>query len=368
MRIAFFGLNTAFNYSQIGGVESFIRRLSAELIKNNVEVDYILYNENIDTVLTPLKGLTLRYFKTFDRALKATMSGYDHVITIYLSPRDRLQYIFFRKKYNKSTFFHFIYFSWPDLLIKRSLYFTEAMFFPYNGKLFCISKRQFEYVRRWANNVVYLLPPVPDNYFLKLEEKPINEKIRITFLGRVDPGKGINEVIEIFKTLKGNDKFDCSIYGIHIPEHKESFKIHNFLKNQDEIKYIEVERKKYSPEVEEMVRDVLKNTDILILPYKKLSSTIDTPLTLLEAMASLCVVITKPFGNIPDIYGKSKFIIPSENFVNNTLNLLNSITYDDLIEERKRIYEQNNILDFKTSSIVKKFLEAINGDYFPNSH
>jgi hypothetical protein len=38
---------------------------------------------------------------------------------------------------------------------------------------------------------------VPESYFLKPEEKPDKEKIRLTFLGRIDPGKGINEVIEI---------------------------------------------------------------------------------------------------------------------------------------------------------------------------
>ncbi|MEO0230922.1 MAG: glycosyltransferase [candidate division WOR-3 bacterium] len=359
MKIAFFGLKQAFDYFQIGGTESFIRRLSLKLLHNEMSVDYILYGNNENNEFNSSR-INLRYFKTFEDSLNFINSKeYNHIITIYLLRKDRIKFALFRRKRSNLIKFHFIYFSWPDSWLKKKLYFQEAKFFPYNGKLFCISKRQYEYVKRWANNVVYLLPPVPDNYFLKLEEKPINEKIRITFLGRVDPGKGIDEVIEIFKTLKGNDKFDCSIYGIHIPEHKESFKIHNFLKNQDEIKYIEVERKKYSPEVEEMVRNVLKNTDILILPYKKLSSTIDTPLTLLEAMASLCVVITKPFGNIPDIYGKSKFIIPSENFVNNTLNLLNSITYKDLIEERKRIYERNNILNFKASSVAKKFIEAL---------
>ncbi len=359
MNIAFFGLKQAFDYFQIGGTESFIRRLSLKLFHNGMSVDYILYGNNENNEINSL-GINLKYFKTFEDSLNFINSKeYNHIITIYLLAKDRIKFALFRKKKSNLINFHFIYFSWPDSWVKRRLYFQEAKFCPYNGKLFCISKRQYENVKRWANNAVYLPPPVPDNYFLKLEEKPINEKIRITFLGRVDPGKGINEVIEIFKTLKGNDKFDCSIYGIHIPEHKESFKIHNFLKNQDEIKYIEIERKKYSPEVEEMVRDVLKNTDILILPYKKLSSTIDTPLTLLEAMASLCVVITKPFGNIPDIYGKSKFIVPSENFVNNTLNLLNSITYKDLIEERKRIYERNNILNFKASSVAKKFIEAL---------
>ena len=359
MQVVFVGFKSAFDYFRIGGCESFIRRLSAELIKKNIKVDYVLYGDKENKELK-YGGISLNYFISFGNALKfIEKKEYQHIITIYLLPMNRIRYALFRKNKDFSTRFHFIYFSWPDSLIKRKLYFSEAMFFPYNGKLFCISKRQYEYISKWAKNAVYLLPPVPENYFLHPNEKPINEKIKIIFLGRIDPGKGINEVIEIFNALKSNNKFECSIYGIHNPEHKEALKIHNWLKKHKEIKYIEVERQKYLPEIEEMIRNVLKNTDILILPYKRLSSTIDTPLTLLEAMASLCVVITKPFGNIPDIYGKSKFLISPENFVQDAIKLLNNISQENLVEERYRIYEQNKKLNFSTSSIGEKFINAI---------
>ena len=110
--------------------------------------------------------------------------------------------------------------------------------------------------------MVYLLPPVPEEYFLKPEEKPVNKKIKITFLGRIDPGKGIGEVIEIFKALKNDSRFECSIYGMHIPEHKESVEIHNWLKRQKDIRYIEIDRQKYSPAVEEFVKNVLKENGV----------------------------------------------------------------------------------------------------------
>jgi len=358
-RIAFFGLKKSFDYFQIGGTESFLRRISAELIKNDIKVDYILYGDTENRKLE-YAGIRLNYFISFDDALKAVeKKRYEHIITIYLLPEDRIKYALFRKNKGNLVWFHFIYFSWPDSLIKRKLYFAEARLFPYNGKLFCISKRQYNYVSRWSKNAVYLLPPVPKEYFLKPEEKPINEKIKITFLGRIDPGKGINEVIKIFKALKDDNRFECSIYGIHIPEHKESVQVHNWLKSQNDIKYIEVDRQRYSPDVDKMVRNVLKETDILILPYQKLSSTIDTPLTLLEAMASLCVVITKPFGNIPDIYGESQFIISRENFMKDTIDILKGISYEDILKERERIYSRNNNLNFESSNVAKRFLHAI---------
>jgi glycosyltransferase involved in cell wall biosynthesis len=359
MNLAFLGLKQAFDFSQIGGTESFTRRLSTELIKNNAKVDYILYGGRENNKFESA-GISLNYFASFNDALKAVeKNAYDHIITIYLLPKDRIKYALFRENKNKLIRFHFIYFGWPDSLLKRKLYFSEARFFPYNGKLFCISKRQYEYASQWSKNAVYLLPPVPESYFLRPDKKPTNEKIKVTFLGRIDPGKGINEVIEIFKALKGNGRFECSIYGIHIPEHKESLFIHIWLRSQEEIKYIEVERQKYSPAVDTFVSTTLKKTDVFIQPYQRLSSTIDTPLLLLESMASLCAVLTKPFGNIPDIYGKSIFLIQPKNFARDTIKLLKDISIDDLVKERERIYERNNTLNFKPAELAKKFIDAL---------
>jgi glycosyltransferase involved in cell wall biosynthesis len=361
MGIAFFGLKQAFDYFQIGGTESFVRRLSINFLKKGIEVDYILYGASVPRELNHA-GINLKYIKSFEDALSFLKKAkYEHIITIYLLPKDRLRYAFFRKIKGKSCSFHFVYFGWPDSSIKRKLCFAEARLFPYNGRLFCISKRQYQYVSNWARNAVYILPPVPESYFLKPEGKPVNEKIKVSFLGRIDPGKGINEVTEIFDGLIKNDRFECSIYGIHIPEDKESFEIHNRLKKQKEIKYIEVDRQKYSSAVEDFVRNILKETDIFIHPYQKLSSTIDTPLLLLEAMASLCAVIMKPFGNIPDIYGKSRFLVSPKRFVQDAIKLLHSVSNDDLVKERKRVYAQNKNLNFIGDAVAKRFINAING-------
>ncbi len=357
-KIAFIGTIQGLNYFQIGGTESFARRIAIEIVKNGSEVDYILYGAEENKEVALDSGITLRYFKTFTDVLSSINKEYEHIITMYLLPKDRLKYAFFRRKHNEIRF-HFIYFSWPDSPVKRKLYFAEARLFPYNGKLFCISKRQYNYVKKWTDRCVYLLPPVPKRYFLSPNEKNIGERIKVAFLGRIDPSKGICEVIEIFKALKDDNRFNLSIYGIHIPEHKESFKIHKWLKNQKDIKYIEVDRDKYSLAVDDFVRAVLRKTDVFIQPYQRLSSSIDTPLLLLEAMASLCAVITKPFGNIPDIYGKSNFLVSPNNFVQDTIRLLSNISSDNLVKERERLYKRNGSLNFRTDLTVERIINEI---------
>jgi len=362
MKVAFLGLKDAFDYFQIGGVESFTRRIIFQMTtRYGINVDYILYGAQEEKTVEINSKLKLRYFSKFEYALNVIKTDYTHVITMYLLPRDRLKYAYFRQKNKDDLLFHRILFSWSDNPVWKGFVLTEAKMLPYNGCLFCISKRQYNYVKKWIDNVVYILPPVPKEFFIKPEEKPNNKKIKLTFLGRIDPGKGILDVIKLFMELKENSRFQSTIYGIYLQNNKKSVAIRNWLKNQRDIKYIELDRKNHCQQVDEMVKNVLKETDILILPYGTLSSTIDTPVTLLEAMASLCAVITKPFGNIPDIYGKTEFFVPKKNFLPYTMNLLDNLTTEKLRKERERIYKQNQKLNFGTEAVVKKLLATLNG-------
>ncbi len=359
MRIAFWGWKNSFDYFQIGGTESFVRRLTSKLNDNEVKVDYIMYDAENRKDVVINDRLKLKYFVKFEDALENLKSCYDHVITIYLFPLDRLKFAHFRKKHNRNIKFHFVYTGWPDSSIKRWLMFLEAKLFPYNGKLFCISKRQYQYLKQSSKNVMYLMPPVPEEFFIEPKNKPINEKAIITFMGRIDPGKGIEDVIEAFGRLSTDGRYECSIYGIHLSGNKKSFDIHNRLKAQNIIKYVEVDRLAYSQNIEDMVRDVLHKTDIFVQPYKRLSSTIDTPLLILEAMANLCVVVTKAFGNIPEIYGQSSFFVRENNFAEQFIKIVNDLSIDDIVTERQRVYDQARSLGFGADRAVKLFLEAL---------
>lgn len=361
MKIAFLGLNGTFDYYQIGGTDSFIRRLIDGLLclNKDLEISCIYYNSSELSKIRHGPRFTSKYFPTFKEALHhISTSRYFHVITVYLLPKDRLNFAGFRKDMSSVTF-HNIVFFYPDSIIKRFLKFSEHYLFPYNGKTFCVSRRQFRYLKRITKNVVYLPPPVPEDYFLSLHEKPENEKIKITFLGRIDHRKGIEEVIHLFDEMNDDPLFECAIYGIVIPQDKNVLDIHNRLRSQFKIKFIELNRGAYSPEVDCMVKSVLKASDIFIQPYKTLDSTVDTPLLLLEAMASLCAVITTPLGNITEIYGRSDFVIDKNNFLSNAVKLLKGISVNSLKRERKRIYDLNMALRVRQEQVSGKFLDAL---------
>ena len=166
-------------------------------------------------------------------------------------------------------------------------------------------------VAGWSARGALLLPPVPESFFLAPEDKPRHEELRVNYIGRTEPGKGIEAVLALFTLLKNRPEVQVAIYGYHHPNSTPSVQVHEELSRQTDIPYFYTPYAGYTPEVDENMGRRLRDTDILVLPYQRISSTMDTPLLLTEGMASLCAVATRPLGDIPSIYGSGPFIINS---------------------------------------------------------
>lgn len=226
-----------------------------------------------------------------------------------------------------------------------------------NGMSFAISPRTLNLSKKWGYKSRLLLPPVPEEYYVDITKKEISGKPKLTFIGRLDVKKGVLETIEIFNQLSRDNTVDLNFYGIYWKNDPTATKIHQNLLKQNKFRYFPLDFEKYSPEADRMVRNALKETDIFIQPYRKLSSSIDMPLLILEAMASLCAVITKPYGDIPKVYGQSKCLI-NGNIIYESLKLISSAE-EWLHDERERIYRQNKELSFDTPSVTKIFLNSL---------
>lgn len=355
MKIAFFGLHGSFDYDKIGGTNSLVRRISDELVLNyNINVDYVLYGQDLKN--KNHGSINSIYCGNIDEAFEI-LRDYDHIITMYINPKDAVKYRNNRLN-NKKSYFHVIYTDWPESFIKRQAFFASSKFINYNGIFFAISSRILNLADKWGFESALLLPPVPQDYFVNLEDKLVSDKTRVSFIGRIDVGKGVLETLDIFNALKNDKNIELNFYGIHWENDPVAVKIHQELSKQNDFNYISLDFHKFTNDTDEMVKNVLKETDIFIQPYRKLSSSIDTPLLILEAMASLCAVITKPYGNIPEIYGKSKLLLDDDNIVEDALELIRSAS-KWLPEERKRIYLQNESLSFDNHSITQIFMDSL---------
>lgn len=358
MRIVFFSQKRFCDYFQIGGFESLIRRLALYLSEKDNSVEYILYGDEEKKEINVSQNIKLKYLPNFEDAISEIKSqNYAHILPVKLKINDRLKYIQFikRKSDIRSHYFALIY---PNIF-KRNLMAIEGNLFTKNGKIFCLSPRIYELFKRYSKKAFFIYPPVPKEYFLSVEKKPKNEVIKITYLGNLTSDKYIEEVIELFTILNKSNKFETSIYGTFDPLNSASLNIHKKLMSQKKIRYIHIDREKYSPEVEGLVRTILSESDILVQPYRTLINTLDTPLLLLEAMASLCVVLTTNIGNIKDIYGESPFILSRDNFLEDAKILFQKIDYEMILAERERIFKMNQLLQFDLDFVGKKFMEAL---------
>ncbi|MFZ2197716.1 MAG: glycosyltransferase [Thermodesulfovibrionales bacterium] len=363
MKITFFGAHKSFDYRQVGGMDSLARRLGGELACMGFDVSFVHFDCPFESSETTPEGIRLRYFTGFKDSLKYLSGGTQHVITIYVPPRHRPAWMFYRKLRGGRTRFHMYYSCWPELWLKRNLGFMEARLCPYNGTLFAASPRILKHISGWAKRTSLLLPPVPKAYFVAPGEKKGSDRLRVTFMGRIDPKKGTGEVLALFKYLavKAPD-IKTLVSGYYWEKDHESVKLHEELSRQKDISYAPVEFEGYSLEVEETARRLLRETDILFLPYDRLSSTVDTPLLLLEGMAHLCIVVTRPLGSMPDVYGTSEFMLDSLIDHEACLGLFRQAG-TSLIKERKRLAAKCSAIGFKSDAAAKTLLSSIGDKY-----
>ena len=354
--IVFFGIVESFDFWQIGGMESYLRRLAFELTKAGKDVHFVQYGSDSVAAEQAFPGITLYRYRFLDDALEHIAQRASIVLVSALYRKDRLKFIKFRKANQDRITFYFVASYWGKSWIRRKCYFLESFIYPNNGGVLCMSPRLLKASGRKRIKAELLLPPVPEDYFVKPEDKSLKNKIIVTYMGRPVPSKGANEAVKVFTQLQDESNIRTQICGYTFKNDRESSFIHKFLVAQNEIKYICEDHNRWSGSIDKKLIRRLKETDILLLPYRSLRTTIDVPLLLLEGMAANCCIITKPIGDIPEIYGESSFTLPVKDFAPNAVALIKQAQQNPQIlkKERYRIASQVMKLSFDTKSISKR--------------
>ncbi len=360
LKIAFFGKNGSFDFYHIGGTDSIIRRLSFYLTELGDEVGFIHYGCKNNNELTPHQGIKILKFKLLNDAMEHLNRYYDHVISIYIAPIDRLSYAAFRRA-NAQLKYHHLYQNWSEYSLKRKLNFAEAQIFPFNGCLFCVSPRIRNHISQRSKKAVLLYPPVPEKYFIKPADKSNHNKIKVRYLGRVDTGKGTYEAAEVFRRLSNLQEIETGIFGFPWAHNKETMLLHKQLLTDPRINYQPVEYGSWSQDIESYLSSILRETDILLLPYRKLSSTVDMPLLLLEGMAHLCAVIMPDYGDLHQIYGESPFNLTGKWANDKVVDIIIN-AQSCLQAERERLYQRCQNLSFDSVSVTNLFKESLATD------
>lgn len=127
------------------------------------------------------------------------------------------------------------------------------------------------------------------------EKKNDNEMVRLLFLGSINREKG---VIELLNAIKNLDGCHLDLCGTIIEESIRP-EFETLLSNLgDKVTYHGYVNK-------EQKENLLRQTDILVLPsYRE-----GLPISILEAMATSCGIISTPVGAIPEILNDENAIL-----------------------------------------------------------
>lgn len=141
--------------------------------------------------------------------------------------------------------------------------------------------------------------------------------------------------LEIFKLLQENDANQVIIIGRENEKYDEEL-VKELRESNCEV-WI-----KHFPQVEE----IYNIADCYIFPTLDNKACIESPLSILEAMACNLPIITTNFGSIPEIFDKSDEII----FVNNEQEIIDAV---EKIKENTELNTRKLIIKYSLENIVQ---------------
>ena len=365
--ICIFGVVRSFDYNQIGGTDSYFRRIALTLAQRNRNMEFVHYGCDQDEHDTPLPNLSIYRYRTLESALTHLSERQPIVVVNAVRAKDRLRFMRFRFQHRKTLSIFITLSLYPEALVKRLRYLLELRLYPYTDGAICMSSRIATTVRTWRQSTTPLLPPVPTAMYLSPTQKPAGNRFSVRYIGRLERGKGAEEAIAIMEAISHRHDIDLNIVGYMFDGDTHAVELEKKLIKHPAITYTRAEHAYWSPELEAELANTLKETDILLLPYRRLSSSIDTPLLLTEGMASLCCIVTPQLGDIPSLYGTSPFLLALETLTQDAISLLGNITRADITTERERLYQRVRQLDFDSDTTSEKFLTIVDPQSAPDS-
>lgn len=302
------------NLDQIGGTDSYLRRLIDAHGREKVELIY-LSSKRSEVIENGLKITKFTCCDDIYQYLKDE-SKTPKIIT-NISMRDKFKLSRLDNTILLNFFFPKNIIIWIARIIELRLFGYKHILVP--------SVRLHKIFGKLHRSVIWLPPIIPDYYKLNRDVK----KDKFSFIGRADPRKGLIEFLELKRQIPEKNWY---LSLIKIDSDYESGVLKKTLENEN-VKWRD--RKNYSHALELNLIKELQETKVFFQTYQSLDSTVDLPLLLLEAQACGCVVITK---NIDKYYANECCIILDHDI--DTENFFEKLPSCDQIEANSNIIRE----------------------------
>ena len=346
-----------FSLQNIGGTDSYMRRLTEVLLENDFNINFVYCNTKFKRNYR-YKNINIYELPNIKSVTKF-IKNMDNIFICYLNLSDRMKFFFYKKFFCYKKKIFLILFFFPDSCLKKIFRVIEFVSIRYTA-IVCVSKRINQFAQKYYGKSYFLPPIIPDSYIKKglskLKESSNKKLNNALFLGRIDKRKGILEVLKIAKFTK--DFINWTISGIKIDSDKPQ-SILKELKEIDYIKFIMNNREEYKSTIEDDVIEYFYKNDFFLQPYKNLKSTVDLPLLILEAQACGCIVIT----SLPELLN-DYLIYPSIAFKNfdpsEVKDYILNFQKNSDVNQSIKLAISNIKSNYSNKIILKKFIKILN--------
>ena len=284
--LVFFNYLETIGPSKVGGLDTMARAFGDMARDNGHDVLYLSYGWSASDQCTI--GHDIRV-GDFGEALDVLDQHDGLVVSFYIERRNRLPFLVYRWRNRSFKRFLFYISVWNPNRLKRFLGFFE-LFYSFNAGTFGASERLVKLGRKFDREVKLMCPPTRSTVENHFRSSEVDTQIFLSFAGRFDKRKGLIEAIEIMKETNSLIECKCLVSGYFWPNDSDEIEIRELLSKHAFIEVRETNVNNWNETAEQRLEEQLVASDVVLLPYKKLSSTVDTPLLVLEAMAKKCVV------------------------------------------------------------------------------
>jgi glycosyltransferase involved in cell wall biosynthesis len=285
-RLIFFNYLDTITPHRVGGLDTTARAFADVARAAGFEVVYVSYGWSPEEQTTTDHDVRVG---SFQDALDVLDQLGHVIVSFYIERRNRIQFACFRRRNRKTLRFVFFVSVWNPDRIKRLLGITELLY-PFNGGAYGASERLVNLARRFDRKASLLCPLTRSEAAAGSPPKAPDAPIRLSFAGRFDKRKGLMHAIDVMKATHAQIDCSCEISGYFWPNDPDEAEIRAAFAANPYIDVWETDVNEWSKATEQRLEAQLDAADVMLLPYKKLSSTVDTPLLVLEAMSKRCVV------------------------------------------------------------------------------
>ncbi|WP_177208968.1 glycosyltransferase family 4 protein [Bizionia echini] len=207
--------------------------------------------------------------------------------------------------------------------------YVSFVFSKLDGIIFLVKEQRSQFIEELSLNNTYLINNIID--FREYEAQKENTTIKLLFLGKITPAKGIFDLVD---SVKENKDYLLGKIQIIVGGSGDDIKLKDLIKTNG-LENIILFRGwlKGSSKV-----NAYKESDIIILP----SYTEAMPMSILEGMSYSMPVIATPVGSIPEFVQNNQNGILIQ--IKNKKAILEAIDYyiknsDKIIDHGKKSYE-----------------------------